>query len=242
MPRVVQLLDSINSGVIAGNRMADNVNDHFEHCTHLMFPSRSIQTDGIQAGIMSSFSFTQVGGTLLMLHPHYLFGSIDPVKYEAYKQHAVHAKLSNKVMSKMMIKNNLVQIKEAPPYPLNLKEKVLLNSMACVQPDAKSGSYTCIAKFEAPVSVDTANFKIVSGMLAMDALKKSSSCKEECIGVGVDQELITAIPSHNPNFISCNFTNTEIAYCSAQPSPASLFTARWVGKEAIFKLLGVKLR
>ena len=36
-----------------------------------------------------------------------------------------------------------------------------------------------------------------------------------------------------------NFTEAEIAYCRSQPAPASSFAARWVGKEAVFKSLGV---
>ena len=58
-------------------------------------------------------------------------------------------------------------------------------------------------------------------------------------GVGVDQELISAIPSHNPMFIERNFTEAETEYCQAQPSPRSSFAAHWVGKEAVFKSLGV---
>ncbi|KAJ3916064.1 fatty acid synthase [Lentinula edodes] len=235
------LLDSINTGVIAGNRNADNVDDHFQKRSYLMFPSKTIRTDGIRAGIMSSFGFGQVGGVLLALHPRYLFGSIDPAVYEAYKERrAVRAKLSYKAMSEMMIKNNLVQIKELPPYPLALEDKVLMNSMARARPDAKSGSFAYTTKMEAPIHVDTANFKTVSEVLAADALKKSASCSEEFVGVGVDQELISSVPSHNPNFVSRNFTDAEIAYCSAQSSPASSFAARWVGKEAVFKSLGVK--
>ncbi|KAJ7591750.1 hypothetical protein C8J56DRAFT_770597, partial [Mycena floridula] len=53
-------------------------------------------------------------------------------------------------------------------------------------------------------------------------------------------ELISAVPSHNATFVSRNFTDAEIAYCQAQPSPASSFAARWAGKEAVFKSLGVK--
>lgn len=40
-------------------------------------------------------------------------------------------------------------------------------------------------------------------------------------------------------FVSRNFTDAEAKYCQAQPSPASSFAARWVGKEAVFKSLGV---
>jgi phosphopantetheine--protein transferase-like protein len=53
-------------------------------------------------------------------------------------------------------------------------------------------------------------------------------------------ELISAVPSHNPTFVSRNFTDAEVAYCRAQPSPPSSFAARWAGKEAVFKSLGVK--
>jgi fatty acid synthase subunit beta len=53
-------------------------------------------------------------------------------------------------------------------------------------------------------------------------------------------ELISAVPSSNPTFVSRNFTPLEIAYCRAQPSPSSSFAARWAGKEAVFKSLGVK--
>lgn len=52
--------------------------------------------------------------------------------------------------------------------------------------------------------------------------------------------MISSVPSHNPTFVSRNFTDAEIAYCQSQPSPPSSFAARWVGKEAVFKSLGVK--
>jgi fatty acid synthase subunit alpha, fungi type len=53
-------------------------------------------------------------------------------------------------------------------------------------------------------------------------------------------ELISSVPSHNPTFVSRNFTEAEITYCRSQPSPPSSFAGRWVGKEAVFKSLGVK--
>ena len=47
------------------------------------------------------------------------------------------------------------------------------------------------------------------------------------------------MPTENQTFISRNFTDAEIAYCRAQPSFQASFAARWVGKEAVFKSLGV---
>ncbi len=52
-------------------------------------------------------------------------------------------------------------------------------------------------------------------------------------------ELISAVHSSHPTFVSRNFTDAEIAHCQAQPCPEASFAARWVGKEAVFKALGV---
>lgn len=46
------LLQSIESGVVPGNRNADNVDSLFQQHPLLMFPSKTIQTDGISAGVM----------------------------------------------------------------------------------------------------------------------------------------------------------------------------------------------
>ena len=46
------LLQSIGNGVVPGNRNADNVDALFQQHSLLMFPSKSIQTDGISAGVM----------------------------------------------------------------------------------------------------------------------------------------------------------------------------------------------
>jgi fatty acid synthase subunit alpha len=55
-------------------------------------------------------------------------------------------------------------------------------------------------------------------------------------------ELISSVPSWNPTFVDRNFTDAEVKYCNSQPSPASSFAARWAGKEAVFKSLGVASR
>src|SRR5450755_3745829 len=46
------LLQSIENGVVPGNRNADNGDALFQQHSLLMFPSKSIQTDGISAGVM----------------------------------------------------------------------------------------------------------------------------------------------------------------------------------------------
>ncbi len=46
------LLQSVESGVVPGNRDADNADAVFQQHSLLMFSSKAIQTDGISAGVM----------------------------------------------------------------------------------------------------------------------------------------------------------------------------------------------
>ncbi|KAJ7762020.1 fatty acid synthase [Mycena maculata] len=231
--QMVGLIQTVTTGIVPGNRNSDNIDSHFKDRRFLMFPSKSIHTDGIRAGVMSSFGFGQVGGTAAIVNPRYLFATLEQSYYDAYKQrHAVRALQSYKSMSEMMIKNELVKIKEAPPYSLELEAPVLLNSLARASLDAKTGSYTFKAGLASKLPVDTTNVSAIADSF--------SSTPVGVIGVGVDQELISAVPSSNPTFVSRNFTPLEIAYCRAQPSPPSSFAVRWAGKEAVFKSLGVK--
>ena len=228
--QMIGLLQSVNTGIVPGNRNNDNVDAEFHKYTYLMFPSKSIHTDGIRAGVMSSFGFGQVGGTALVVHPRYLLAALEPSVYEAYKErNHLRYLQSYKAMSEMMTHNSLVKIKDGPPYTPDIEGKVLLNSLARATLSTRTGQYTFT--------------KLVTEQkLALDKVQSISDLLSDSgsiAGVGVDQELISAVPSHNPTFIERNFTEAEIAYCQTQPSPQSSFAARWAGKEAVFKSLGV---
>jgi len=223
------LCQSVVTGIVPGNRNADNVDSRLKQHEHLLFPSKTIHTDGIKAGIMTSFGFGQVGGVALILHPRFLFGALEPSLYASYRRaNRDRAVLSYKAMSEMMIANNLVQIKEHPPYSAELEVPVLLNSLARATLD-KTGNYSFPSKLPTSPSADLANLAI-----ATQALTENSTA-----GIGVDQELISSVPSWNSTFVSRNYTDAEIAYCGAQPNAPASFAGRWVGKEAVFKSLGV---
>ncbi|KAK2463415.1 hypothetical protein APHAL10511_004501 [Amanita phalloides] len=231
------LLQSVITGIVPGNRNSDNVDSHFQDRHFLMFPSKSIHTDGIRAGAMSSFGFGQVGGTALVVHPRYLFGALEPTQYLQYRErNQKRALQAYKAMSDMMIKNSLVKIKDGPPYTPEIERQVLLNSMARASLNGKTGSYG----FTKVSTTATATFDTSNGKAVTDIIAQKGNGSLEAVGVGVDHELISAVPSHNRTFVERNFTDAEISYCRAQPSPPSSFAARWAGKEAVFKSLGVK--
>ncbi|EPQ52677.1 hypothetical protein GLOTRDRAFT_112049 [Gloeophyllum trabeum ATCC 11539] len=229
--QVIGLVQSVASGIVPGNRNNDNVDSAFQEYSLLLFPSKSIHTDGIRAGVMSSFGFGQVGGTALIVHPRYLFGALEPSTYESYKaRNRLRSLQCYKAMSDMMIRNSLVKIKDGPPYSKDLEAPVLMNPMARTTFDSKSSSYSFSAKLDTKPPMDVSNVKTVSELL---------NSTGSVAGVGVDQELISSVPSWNPTFVERNFTPSEVEYCRSQPSPPASFAARWVGKEAIFKALGV---
>ncbi|XP_006460469.1 hypothetical protein AGABI2DRAFT_178019 [Agaricus bisporus var. bisporus H97] len=100
----------------------------------------------IQAGVMSSFGFGQVGGTALVVHPRYLFGALELNFYEQYKErNRTRALQSYKAMSDMMVKNSLVKIKEYPPFTPENEQEVLMNSMAQLITSVSSHNPTFVA-------------------------------------------------------------------------------------------------
>ena len=144
-----------------------------------------------------------------------------------------------------MITNSLVKIKEHPPFTPELEGSVLLNPLARVTRD-KAGELSFPAKLAKVPSADQGNLAVIS-----ESLGKTG----DSAGVGVDHgmyiqriveelsdlatELISSVPSHNPTFLERNFTASEVSYCQSQPNPSASFAARWAGKEAVFKSLGV---
>ncbi|CAG8777478.1 15071_t:CDS:2, partial [Acaulospora colombiana] len=49
---LIGLTQSINTGIVPGNRNADNIDSQLRQFEFLMYPSKTIRTDGIRAGLM----------------------------------------------------------------------------------------------------------------------------------------------------------------------------------------------
>ena len=114
----------------------------------------------------------------MIINARYLLAALEPAMYEGYKVKNRHRqRLCYKAMSEMMTSNNLVRVKDAPPYTKELEAPVLLNPLARASYNPKTGSYEFTSKLETKPQLDIANVKAVSEVFA------SSSAT----GVGVDQ-------------------------------------------------------
>ncbi|KAJ2381472.1 fatty acid synthase alpha subunit Lsd1, partial [Coemansia sp. RSA 2603] len=126
------ILQSLSTGIIPGNRNADNIAPELEKCRHIVYPSRSIQSPGIKAGLLKSFGFGQVGAECLVVHPDYLFATLKQKQLDCYrekvsKRQATTYRYWHNVLADV---HPMVQIKDQPPYSAEQEEEVYLNPLA----------------------------------------------------------------------------------------------------------------
>ncbi|PSN67417.1 hypothetical protein BS50DRAFT_574116 [Corynespora cassiicola Philippines] len=228
-------LQVLNSGIVPGNRNADNVDKVMEQFDYIVYPSRSVQTDGIKAFSVTSFGFGQKGAQAIGIHPKYLFATLDHAEYATYKQKVeARQKKAYRYFHDGLINNTMFRAKDKAPYADEKMQEVFLNPSARVTVDKKTAQYSYPAKAAAPKK----DAKAEETKKVLESLTQASAAANT--KVGVDVESISAINVDNETFIKRNFTAQEIAYCKKAASPQSSFAGKWSAKEAVFKSLGVK--
>ena len=227
-------LQVLNSGLVPGNRNADNVDQVMEKFDYIVYPSKSIQTDGIKAFSVTSFGFGQKGAQAIGIHPKYLFATLDEAEFTRYKLKVdARQKRAYRYFHNGLINNSLFVAKTTTPYTADLESKVFLDPETRVAADKLTGELSYPAamprKIESPHAAQT---KTMLESLASANTAPGSK-------VGVDVEDILAVNIDNATFVSRNFTDAEQAYCRKAASPQASFAGRWSAKEAVFKSLGV---
>jgi fatty acid synthase subunit alpha len=229
-------LQVLNSGLVPGNRNADNVDKIMETFDYIVYPSRAIQTDGVKAFSVTSFGFGQKGAQAIGIHPKYLFATLDHAEYATYKQKVEsRQKKAYRYFHDGLINNTMFRAKDKAPYEDDKMQEVFLNPRARVTMDKKTATYAYPkSTFEVPKK----DAKTEETRKMLESITQANAAPNTKIGV--DVEKIDALNIENETFVERNFTTQEIAYCKKAPSPQSSFAGRWSAKEAVFKSLGVK--
>ncbi|KAJ2771582.1 fatty acid synthase alpha subunit Lsd1, partial [Coemansia nantahalensis] len=125
------VLQALRTGIVPGNRNADNIAPELERCEYIVYPSRSIQTPGIKAALLKSFGFGQVGGELLVVHPDHLLAVLSREQLDAYraKAKAREARVYRYWHNVLTGTHGFVQVKDAPPYSADKEEEVYLDPL-----------------------------------------------------------------------------------------------------------------
>ncbi|KAJ5110717.1 hypothetical protein N7532_001252 [Penicillium argentinense] len=226
-------LQVLESGLVPGNRNADNVDKVMEKFDYIVYPSRSIQTDGVKAFSVTSFGFGQKGAQVIGIHPKYLYAALDQAQYQTYKNKVeARQKKAYRYFHNGLISNTIFVAKNKAPYEDNLQSKVFLNPDYRVSVDKKTSElkYSAAAP-KAEASGTESTRQMVESLAKAHATENSK--------VGVDVENIDAVNISNEDFVERNFTASEQEYCRKAASPQSSFAGRWSAKEAVFKSLGV---
>ena len=227
----------LNSGLVPGNRNADNVDPVMEKFDYICYPSRSIQTDGVKAFSVTSFGFGQKGAQAIGIHPRYLFAALDEAEYGRYRVKVeARQKKAYRYFHNGFINNTLFVAKTQSPYAEHQQSQVFLNPDSRVSVDKKTSELTFAAS--APAKKTNPNAASTQNMLKSLAEATAAPGSK----VGVDVEEVQAINVENATFIKRNFTEQEQEYCQQAPSPQASFAGRWSAKEAVFKSLGVSSR
>lgn len=80
-------LQMMDSGLVTGNRNADNIDIKLRERSYLYFPNITLEPDKvdvIKACSITSFGFGQKGCQALMVHPRYLFSTISKEAFDQY--------------------------------------------------------------------------------------------------------------------------------------------------------------
>ncbi|KAF1987053.1 fatty acid synthase-like protein [Aulographum hederae CBS 113979] len=230
-------LQVLNSGLVPGNRNADNVDKVMEGFDYIVYPSRTIQTDGVKAFSVTSFGFGQKGAQAIGIHPKYLFATLDHTQYQTYKMKVeARQKKAYRFFHDGLINNTMFRAKDKSPYEESQMNEIFLNPDARVSADKKTKvfSYPAVHK-----SAQAATEREETRQM-VESLAKAHAASVENSKVGVDVESVAAFNVENDTFIERNFTPEEQTYCRAAADSRASFAGRWSAKEAVFKALGVE--
>ncbi|KAI8805920.1 hypothetical protein BJ742DRAFT_774644 [Cladochytrium replicatum] len=228
-------LQILESGLIPGNRNLDNVEDRLHKFNYMLYPSRSIQTDGVKAALLKSFGFGQAGGEVLLIHPDYVFAALSE---ETYRNYGVRRE-ARQVASYRYFHETLtgsapfVRVKNAAPYTDAQQASVYLNPLARASYDRATNTWSFANTKSARKAPDVE----VTSALVQKALSEHWKDANAAAGqgIGIDVQLIDEVNVENQEFIARNFTEDEIAYCERQPNVQASYAGRWAAKEAVIK-------
>ncbi|RDL38707.1 uncharacterized protein BP5553_03047 [Venustampulla echinocandica] len=125
-------LQVLDSGIVPGNRNADNIDIGLAENDNLVFPNRTIQTTaGLKAFSLTSFGFGQKGAQAIGVHPRYLYAAISKAEFYQYKEKLCQRKKkANGFFKKAMPTNTLFVAKDKAPYRPEQLSEVFLNPEA----------------------------------------------------------------------------------------------------------------
>ncbi|KAJ4320235.1 hypothetical protein N0V94_003499 [Neodidymelliopsis sp. IMI 364377] len=252
-------LQMLRSGLVPGNTKADNIDPALEDCHHVVYPTESIQTNGIKAFLLNSFGFGQKGGQMIGVAPQYLFATLPKDLYEQYSVRCMtRERVAQQAFAKAFVDGTLCNLQAAQPTPpsilLSPTQPLARNRLRMHDRDAGIDQQLLRAQLTRLFGTCTPESTTEdSSSEAEDGLQSRASPKawinqviqshpsSNAFRVGIDTEDVETFTSdRNATFVERNFTPREREHINSAPNPHATLVGRWCAKEAVFKSLGVK--
>ncbi|KAL4817010.1 Sterigmatocystin biosynthesis fatty acid synthase subunit alpha [Aspergillus spinulosporus] len=220
-------LQVLDSGLVPGNRNADDVDPALRAFDHLCFPTQSIQTDGVKAFLLNSCGFGQKEAQLVGVHPRYFFSLLSRREFEEYKtRRQLRIAQAERAYINAIMTDSIVRVQSHPPFAPAEMHSILLDPSARICRDSSTGSYR-VTKASPPV-----NAAFQKPRNRQDYSRPST--------IGVDTVTLSSFNAHeNAIFLQRNYTERERQ--SLQPQGhrdfRSAVASGWCAKEAVFKCL-----
>lgn len=110
-------LQMLESGLVPGNRNADNIDAALKEFDIIAYIQRPIRVGDMKAVCLTSFGFGQKVAQAIVVHPRYLFATLAEEDFQAYTDRCnVRQKKADMYFYEGMNGNSLFRAKAAPPW------------------------------------------------------------------------------------------------------------------------------
>ncbi|KAL3433440.1 hypothetical protein BDV09DRAFT_171990 [Aspergillus tetrazonus] len=123
-------LQILDTGIVPGNRNLDNVETELQKNEQIAFLNRSLDTGrgSMRAVSVTSFGFGQKGAQTIVVHPKYLFATLEEQEYKEYlDKRTKRQKRADSFFYRGLASNRLFQLKTAPPWAPQKELETLLD-------------------------------------------------------------------------------------------------------------------
>ncbi|KAL4876809.1 thiolase-like protein [Aspergillus karnatakaensis] len=225
-------LQVLDSGLIPGNRNADDIDPVLQAFDHLCFPTQSVQATGIKSFLLNSCGFGQKEAQMVGVHPRYFFALQSRGEFDAYKERVQRrTSRAERAFIRAMMENRIVRVQSHPPFEPAEMHSILLNPSARIRRDASTGTYH-VTRISAQVEHSTRKNESLTSPKHTDGHPST---------VGVDTVSLSSFCAHeNAIFLERNYTTRELESLHKHRDFRSAVASGWAAKEAVFKCLGTE--
>ncbi|KAL6717768.1 beta subunit of fatty acid synthetase [Lecanora helva] len=122
---------TLNTGIIPGNRNADNVDEKLRGYDFMVYPNKTLKKRCLKAFSLTSFGFGQKGAQVIGVHPRFVFATLEKEVYEQYRsKNITRQKKTYTHYNKALMTNTVFQAKNYSPYDEHMESKVFLDPLA----------------------------------------------------------------------------------------------------------------